>query len=271
MKEFNLVKLPKKVLENIYQDALSPGAKELGKSLQQMTAILKLITTPMMMMGMSCDVLLEKYQDFLINTFKKVPEENRKTPDESIVGPLLENVKNSFDKKIISEMYSNLLATSSDKGKAHYAHPAFVNIISQFDTVDAQLLYKFKDETRLPYIKIDMFIDDSKQPVHVLSSYTYLKGYEDDYIIIASSLQNMERLGIIYGDDPIIPVKFNETFDMICKLPALSKFMEINGYLAENKKGVTSVIKRGCYRLTELGTRFFIACQEEIKEETREI
>lgn len=262
MDEFNLIKLPDKILSDIYQDVFSPGAKELGTSLKQLTSVLKLITLPMGMVGISCDVLLKKYQDFLISSFKKVPEDKLISPDLTIATPLLQNVQNVFDKESLCNLYSNLLATAANKEKYQLGHPSFVNIIAQLDKIDVLIIEKFKEDARIPYMKIDMYLANSKIPAHFMFPYTYLKDYNDQYEPISSSLQNLERLGLIYGDDPIIPVEFKNIFDEIYNAPALSHFIELMNYTKNDAKGMRPVLIRGCYMLTELGKRFFSACQK---------
>ncbi len=262
MDEFNLIKLPDKILSDIYQDTFSPGAKELGISLKQLTSVLKLITLPMGMVGISCDVLLKKYQDFLISSFKKVPEDKLISPDLTIATPLLQNVQNVFDKESLCNLYSNLLATAANKEKYQFGHPSFVNIIAQLDKIDVLILEKFKEDARIPYMKIDLYLVESKRPAHLMFPYTYLEDYKDQYEPISSSLQNLERLGLIYGDDPIIPIKFNNIFDEIYNAPAVSHFIEITNSLKNDDKKMHPFIDRGCYKLTELGKRFFSACKK---------
>ena len=123
-----------KLSKDIYQDSLQPSARTLGAELDQVISALKIATLPFAVMGKSADYLLERYSNFLSESILKVEAKNRIPPEPSISVPVLQNVQRSFEQKEIYEMYSNLLASASDKTKTNLVHPSFPDIIAQLDS-----------------------------------------------------------------------------------------------------------------------------------------
>lgn len=188
------------LVDKFYNDTLQPPAKELGYVMGRIAHTLRLIG----LVGLVGDaaviaekILKEKMEEFLYDSLSKTPNKKRVLPDPTIICPLLENVANSFNKKDIVNLYSNLLSAATNEDTIEKVHPAFVNIISQMTPLDAKLFNRLNNPFYLAICNSytgesskhlqDIFLDDE---------FTEIR--KD----VSLSINNLERLGLIY-------VKFN--------------------------------------------------------------
>ncbi len=79
----------KKVIELIYNDALSPPAKEIGKALKDIFRSFRLLTIPFQGLAF----IQDKIDIFLEKTLKKVPEENLIIPPGSVMLKMYQEVR----------------------------------------------------------------------------------------------------------------------------------------------------------------------------------
>ncbi|WP_444894380.1 DUF4393 domain-containing protein [Microbulbifer sp. JMSA004] len=128
------------VVPELYKDAISPAAKEIGKGLQTIAKAANLALRPVAGLVWG----YEKIEDYIASELpKKIRSKDPKkivTPELHLAGPLLESLKFTGYQDILREMYLHLLATSMDKDAAIRAHPTFVEIIRQLSPDEAKLL-----------------------------------------------------------------------------------------------------------------------------------
>jgi len=124
----------------IYQDALQPVAKQLGKSLETVGKAINVALAPVGALVWG----YEKCQEFISTTvadrLKDVPPEDIITPKPNVAGPAIEALRYTGHEESLSDMYANLLAAAMDKKTASGAHPAFVEIIKQMTPDEAKLM-----------------------------------------------------------------------------------------------------------------------------------
>lgn len=249
-----------KLSKDIYQDSLQPSARTLGTELDQVISALKIATLPFAVMGKSADYLLERYGNFLSESIRKVEAQNRVPSQPSISVPVLQNVQRSFEQKEIYEMYSNLLASASDKTKTNLVHPSFPDIIAQLDSLDAVILDKGKSDFLSYYFLV--FRNERGIMLNLSEPFCFIDGYEDSYTQITSSLVNLQRLGLIYklpnlSSDPPIKIKKikNDLVDLLIKFRVFNK-QTADDLLA---KGLVSM-DSGFFKPTSLGRKFLLTC-----------
>lgn len=246
--------------KDIYQDSLQPSAKTFGDELDQVTSSLKIVTLPFAVLGKSADYLLERYSKFLRESILKVEAKNRVPPQPSISVPVLQNVQRNFEQKEIYEMYSNLLASASDKTKTNLVHPAFPNIIAQLDSLDAVILDKEKSDF-LPYYFL-VFRNKDGVALNLSEPFCFIDGYENNYTQITSSLVNLQRLGLIYK----LPNLSSESPAKIKKIQKdlvnlLIKFHVFNKQTIDDLSTNDLVyMDSGFFKPTSLGQKFLSAC-----------
>jgi hypothetical protein len=123
-------------VKDAYDDALRPGARQVGNLIEDLTKIILLGLAPIQFAA----ALQDRYRDFLDTSVRRVPEESRVAPAPQILGPVLEGIRYEPEGSPISEMFSRLLSASIDRTRIHNAHPAFSQIIKQISSDEAILL-----------------------------------------------------------------------------------------------------------------------------------
>ena len=103
-------------------------------------SLMKLVFLPFKCLGMTVDELEMKYKSFIEKTINKVPQNKLVEPDPIIAKQILDNVKFVFSENILVEMFSNLLASDMNIDSKNIVHPSFVEILSQMNSLDAQII-----------------------------------------------------------------------------------------------------------------------------------
>ncbi len=187
----------------VYEDAIQPVAKEVGKALKTVGGVINVALSPLAAMVYGFDVLKERLRTRLEEKLQNTPPENIVAPPLQLVGPLLEKYKYAHQSEELSEMFVTLLANSMDKDHVQKAHPSFVNVIAELSPDEAKLVKMIASADILPKLDIKL---EHKGADGKTSGYTYpsinftLLGskaglaYPD---LTPSYLSNLERLNII--------------------------------------------------------------------------
>lgn len=128
-------------VKQLYDDAVSPAAKQTGALLEDVAKAIRLALAPIQLLGAGQD----RFEKFINKSVERLPEENRISPPAQIIGPVLEGIRYEPEDTPIDEMFSALLTTSMDREKYDKAHPAFPMIISQLSRDEAVILREIKD------------------------------------------------------------------------------------------------------------------------------
>jgi hypothetical protein len=81
-----------------------------------------------------------RFQNDLAERASSIPPEYIVEPKASIAGPTLQGLAFTHQETSLKEMFLNLLATSMDGRIADEAHPAFVEVIKQLNSSEADLI-----------------------------------------------------------------------------------------------------------------------------------
>lgn len=126
----------------------SPNVKEAGQNLgQSALTITKTINNallPLAAVNFAFDkarvYFAEKFQQDISRKASTIPPEQIIEPKASIAGPALQGLAFTHEEANLKDMYLSLLATAMDGRVASEAHPAFVEIIKQLDSEEADLI-----------------------------------------------------------------------------------------------------------------------------------
>ncbi len=124
-----------------YDDAVSPAAKEVGKTGGDLVKALRLFTAPLQLMAAWQDRLTA----YLEKVRLSVPERNQIEAPASIAGPILERLKYLEEDNHLTALYLELLSRAIDKERIEEAHPAFLSIIEQLSPDEALIIYHLSD------------------------------------------------------------------------------------------------------------------------------
>lgn len=261
-----ILELALNLSKDIYRDSLQPSVQTLGQELEQLVSALKIITLPFAAMGMSSDYLLARFGTFLSRSIQKVKPENRTPPHPSISVPILQNVQLVFDKENLCELYSNLLASASDKTKQSMVHPSFVTIISQLDPLDVLLLEQLRTDAMLPFMEVKSIPKNSVSLSYsIVEPFCLIAGHEKDYENIAASLRNLQRLGLLQKSTAMVQANKLDTFQEIYNSAPFASTRNIlekiqREQLSLESTSITAI--KGCFVLTVLGRKFLLSCLE---------
>lgn len=151
---------------------------------------------------------IEKAKLYFEKSFKKdleektqsIPAENIVEPKASIAGPALQNLAFSHEEANLKDMYLNLISSAMNSEKADDTHPAFVEIIKQLTSIEANILTVYLKNSSLHPIGRTQYHKESDEFIlegnkHILA---LTKGSENYYNKnIPSYVDNWIRLGLV--------------------------------------------------------------------------
>jgi hypothetical protein len=132
--------LESKVVEKVYDDAASPGFRELGKVGVDVVKTARLILAPLQIAA----TFQDRFERFLRELNERVPEDRRIEVVPEIAGPALESMRYLNEGSALWDMFREILFKASDKNFTELVHPAFVQIVRQLTRDEAYMLYKLK-------------------------------------------------------------------------------------------------------------------------------
>ncbi|ECJ3939507.1 DUF4393 domain-containing protein [Salmonella enterica subsp. salamae] len=137
-----------KVVENTYNDALSPGLKELGKVGVDLAKTARLLLAPLQIAA----TFQERLERFLREMNERIPESQRIDIAPEISGPALESMRYVDESNILWGLFKEVLFKSADQKHVNIVHPSFIQIIKQLTRDEAFLLLKLDVE---PFYIVD--------------------------------------------------------------------------------------------------------------------
>jgi len=241
----------------IYNDAVQPAAKEIGKSLATVTKTINIALAPISALVWGYEKISEFVQNRVAEKLNEIPEENIITPDPSVVGPALEALRYTGNNDTLRELYANLIANSMDKDTVKTAHPGFVEIIKNMTSDEGLILKVFIPNIYKPIIDIKLKIKKGMGGEHnLVSNYSNIGieagcKYPD---LTPKYIDNLCRLGLLHmpaGRYLIGP----DAYDSLIKTEEYDRFK------AKYETEATGLIEIKKYiELTGLGIQFRDAC-----------
>jgi hypothetical protein len=128
------------VADKVYDDAISPLAKELGKIGGDVGKTARLLLAPLQLAA----TLQKRLDGFLERAAKRVPEDRRIEPPPEVLGPALEHMKWLQEGTPLWRMFEEVLFRSIDRNHIDEVHPAYVQIIGSLARDEALLLYRLR-------------------------------------------------------------------------------------------------------------------------------
>lgn len=245
----------------IYQDALQPVMKQVGKSLGTIGGVINVALAPVALMIYGYEVMQRKLEHKLEEKLRDVDPARIVQPPLPVVGPLVERYRFVHDDPELADMFENLLANAMDIATVKRAHPAFVQIISELSSEEAKLVKTIAREPNLPKLDVSARAIGLTTPglSAVLKNFTLLDekaGVSSE--LIYSYLSNLLRLGIldtrpgaIYTDEGYYePLIKHKTLASLGRMVA-SRQMEL-------------VFEKGIIEITSFGALFIDAVLHKI-------
>ena len=240
----------------IYQDALQPAAKQIGKGLETITKAINVVLSPISGLVWGYDHIQEFIESKIAEKLKNVPEDRIQTPSPLVAGPLLESLRYTGHEETLRELYANLLATSIDSKTVKNAHPGFVPILQSMSPDEAKIMRLFTTKINAPLIDVrgntkpEGFITIIRN----FSSIGHNAGCAHPELT-SNYLDNLIRLGLLE-----IPPDLRLISDSLYE--ALQDSPELTGIKqqVEASDDLTLDFDKKKIHLTDLGKQFCAAC-----------
>ncbi len=155
----------------LYKDALQPGAKQAGRAVETLGMAVNAILEPLRRMCWNYEQIESYLVPTLNDKLRDVPAEELINPTSQIAGPAIEALRFVADEPAMRELFANLIASSMNKQTANNAHPAFVEIIKQLSSQEAQILQAFNWCKDIEMVKF------RRQPEGAETSWVPLDGF----------------------------------------------------------------------------------------------
>jgi hypothetical protein len=246
----------------VYEDAIQPAAKQVGKALETVTKAVNVALAPLGLLIWG----YEKIQGFIDSSVSKklenIPEERIQTPDPHIAGPALESLKYTGENETLREMFANLIANSMDSETAKNAHPAFVDVIKSMTSDEAKILKIFVPNLYKPIMDVKLKLKKGdKGEVNLLDNYSNI-GVEagcEHNDLVPNYIDNLCRLGLLIMPSGRYLIGLN-AYDI------LTATDEYKAFKAQHESEHTTTVEIKKYiELTKLGGQFRQACVIEKK------
>jgi hypothetical protein len=181
----------------IYDDALQPAAKQIGKSLETITKVVNIALVPLKGLVWGYERIEEWINNRVSQKLEGIPEENIITPPIEVAGPTIEAMRYTAENSGIRELYANLLATSMNKNTQDMAHPGYVEIIKNLTADEALILKSFVGNDAYPYIDIRSLYANNSYSMRYLCFTKFQRDPSINTTLVPSFMDNLCRLGIL--------------------------------------------------------------------------
>ncbi|AXV67616.1 DUF4393 domain-containing protein (plasmid) [Pseudoalteromonas lipolytica] len=243
----------------VYEDAIQPAAKEIGKALGTVAKTVNVALAPVKGLVWGYEQIEEFVSSKVSEKLQNTPEEEIVTPKPNVAGPALESLRYTGHEESLRELYANLLAASMDSMTSARAHPGFVEILKQITPDEAKLLKLFTHHRPFPLLDVRQESTEAgkRGGRDILKSFSTL-GEEagcENANLTPSYLDNLSRLGLIE-----IPTFFEYTapnvYDQLESHPTIESIKQQLNNLPNQQ---CQIQRRGA-QVTQLGRQFINIC-----------
>lgn len=241
----------------VYQDAIQPAAKEVGKSLQLVARAVNAALAPVEGLVWGVEKIRDFVRERVAAKLENVPPEDVQQPKPHIAVPAIEALRYTGAESELAELYANLLATSMDKATAYRAHPGFVDMIKNMSPDEARIMKLLATAGSQPLLNIKAVQKEGGgfQVVHRHLSLIGLKASCEHVPLAPTYLDNLVRLGLI--EVPTMRrIKADEPYKEIEDFPQVSKILDDLRKIETH----TVEVEKIKLDLTDLGKQFIRSC-----------
>ncbi|EKF9850475.1 DUF4393 domain-containing protein [Vibrio cholerae] len=241
----------------VYEDALQPAAKEIGKALGTVAKTVNVALAPVSALVWGYDKIKDFVDTKVSEKLSNVKDEDIVSPPPNVAGPALESLKYTGSIEELKELYANLIASSMDKNTTHKAHPSFVEIIKQLSSDEAKLLVYFASSGSAPIVDIKNNRKDKTGGRYEYRYFTNIgeKLKLENLGLNSSYWSNLIRLGIVDIPDNFQLIEEGIYDDIISHTAVKSIVSNIN-----KQEGRVAEIIKTAVLVTDLGRQFIDVC-----------
>jgi len=260
LKPLHIIHILLNILISVKCAANNPHVKQagsnLGKTAVTVTETINNVLLPLAAVNYAFNkakvYFSERFQKELKEKTSSIPPEHIVEPKASIAGPTLQGLAFSHEEANLKDMYLSLLATSMDNRVAAEVHPAFVKIIKQLDSEEAQMFKELSESSPICQIKLTEIGGQGWENLatHLLDDIDSETELPTENPRAPAMVDNLMRLGLI-SVDYLTYLVDKEKYDWVDKRPEVIKLRE----QFENDTHKV-VIEKGVLERTTLGIQF---------------
>lgn len=179
---------------SIYEDALQPTVKEIGKFTTRVPRAINAAFSGLDKWILNKEYSIDETKKLLAQKLKNVEPAKIIEPEAYIAIPAIQAISYSMNSKELRNLYANLIAKAMNFDTKNWVHPSFVEIIKQMSPIDADI-FKIIYETKYsPLIDLSIY-KNATQNGYVVKNISWITSY--DHLSISLSLDNLARLMLI--------------------------------------------------------------------------
>lgn len=242
----------------IYEDAVQPAAKEVGKTLETVAKTVNVALAPVKGLIWGYEQLEGFVSTKVAEKLKNTPEADIVTPKPNVAGPALESLRYAGHEDYLSDLYANLLAASMDTLTSASAHPSFVEILKQLTPDEAKLLKHFTHPIPFPILRIRREQTGAQKGGTDLIPYFSILGEQsgcENPNYTPAYLDNLSRLGLIQIPD-IYKYTAPGVYNALENHPTV---LNLKASIEQQKDAEIKITHRGVV-ITQLGKQFISVC-----------
>lgn len=264
-----------KTIPNVYNDGLQPTVKESGKTLSLVPRAINAALAPLQKWILYKEYSLKETELLLQEKLKHINPEKIIAPEPYVGVPTMQAISYCMDCKELRNLFANLLAKSMNIDTKYDAHPAFVEIIKQLSPLDSMILNElalherpnktypssllsFAKEKRTPNFNLSAGLEGFIIIKHFVE-FTNIDAAVDS---ISTSIQNIERLGLITADYTRA-ITNDAAYDDLKNSEVINEaeaFYNSNWCILPQYKDYKVVFQKGILEGTPLGFSFSKIC-----------
>ena len=250
-----------KLLIEVYKDAISPAAKEVGKMVSLPFQAINAALSGAKIWVAEKQYNYDRTLKLLAQKMEGVSVENISPPDNYIAVPALQQISYCYDSEELRNMYANLLASSMQNDKKWEIHPSFVDIIKQLSPDDARILeYMYKnEETETAAIRLIAEGQDGNL-IDIINNFSLVsyKAQCENPLNVPMYINNLHRLGLIVNEIGIRQLFEDEKYEEIIS----SEFVKRTFEQIKLRKDGFSIpnFEKGYIAITSFGQSFCKVC-----------
>ncbi len=258
----------KKLIRNAAKgsDELELAGQVYGQRMAVKEAIILQLWRPLArFLGVSKEYFETDFARDLSRKLEHVADEDLITPRASIVSPAMEALGYCLDEPNLKEMYLELLAGASTRGRAEGIHPSFVDVIRHLESEEAKELQAFLNLGTIPCARIK--IDHPSGGYSTFCEYVvqWVNNGTNQPVSMPSRMltwiDNWQRLGLVqatYSQHVHGTTSSSDPYEWVPLRPEYADAEnEMKGFGDGSLRGVS--FDRGLVRATSFGRAFLQA------------
>lgn len=247
----SVVEIVGSVVKPLYEDAVQPAAKQIGRTLETITKTVNIALMPIKLLVWGYEQIEHWLTSRLADKLRNVPEEQIITPPPTIAGPAIEALRYAGYDEHLRELYANLLASAMDQDTVAHAHPGYVEVLKNLCSDEAALLTAYINESAHPVINIKGVTDDGRYILFQrFFNHLHNRVTLNNPSLIPAYLDNLIRLGLLEAP-PNTELSDQSVYEPLEIDPAIEPYL---AQIVDSGKMVQ--FERLVVRLTVFGAQF---------------